>query len=170
MDILAGKIGNLFNIHSKSRDERARLLSNFANRPFELGGFWMASTEGFIQGIKFPRHERRRYRAFASSGSFAKKQSPELAPSMVYFAEELPSGKHVDIRVPYGSNEHHRIIERAIRAKFYQNEDCMEALVTTVGMTLIHNTGEPESLDTSLPAEVFCKILAEIRNEKIERD
>ena len=64
-DILAGREDGFFNIHIESRDKRARLLSNFANRPFELNESQMfASVEGFIQGIKFHCGNPKRWRAF----------------------------------------------------------------------------------------------------------
>lgn len=164
-DILAGKIGNTFNIHSKSRDETARLLSNFINRPFEIDGYWMASVEGFIQGIKFPVGDKRRQRAFASTGGFAKKLGLGVRYPDIFFNVEHPRGGYYAAMSDYGSDIHHHQIERAIRAKFEQNDDCIEALLATKGLELTHDTGEPESPDTSLPAKVFCDILTRIREE-----
>lgn len=159
-DILAGQIGNTFNVHSKSRDERARLLSNFANRPFRIGGDMFASVEGFIQGIKFPQKlmevDDLRYRAFASTGNYAKSWAKLTLYRYVWW-----NGGELE----YGSDAHHQLIESAIRAKFEQNPDCMEALLSTSEFALTHDTGGPESPDTSLPAKLFCEILTKIRDE-----
>ena len=157
-DILAGRIGDTFNIHSESRDPASRLLSNFAARPFELSGRWFASVEGFIQGIKLREYDKLRYRAFASTGSIAKAIGEGIRPHIVVF-----HGKRRSVAT-YGSVEHHDLIAWAIGAKFDQNTDCMAALLSTKGLTLTHDTGTPESPDTSLPANVFCGILTEIRN------
>ncbi len=164
-DILAGKIGNTFNIHSKSRDETARLLSNFANRPFEIDGAWMASVEGFVQGIKFEPDDNLRYRAFASAGSYAKKFGAAGNVSIIWLIKPVRTRGYATCMVAYGSIDHHSAIDRAIEEKFLQNPDCMEALFSTKGLILTHTTGEPESPHTSLPAKLFCKILTRIREE-----
>lgn len=166
-DIHAGQVGDTFNIHSKSRDERSRLLSNFANRPFEIDDYWMASVEGFIQGIKFPPRDRRRYQAFASSGGFAKKIGAGVRHSLVWFVKEHRHGGYIAASAGYGSDQHHGYIAWAIVQKFDQNPDCMEALLATKGLRLTHDTGEPESPHTSLPAELFCEILTDLRENKL---
>ncbi len=157
MDILAGKIDNTFNVHSKSRDERARLLSNFANRPFRINGHMTASVEGFIQGIKFPFDDERRERAFASVGGYAKSFSLWAPKRRVWWN---------GFEREYGSQEHIELIAFAISAKFDQNSDCMNALLATKGLRLTHQTSEPESPDTSLPAAVFCEILTALRDKQ----
>ena len=164
IDIRAGEVGSTFNIIGNSRDERSRLLSNFVNRPFEIDGQWMASVEGFIQGIKFPLYSRDRNRAFASSGSYAKKMSPKVKPLGVWLTTRASIG-YSPLTV-YGSYEHHLQIARALCNKFNQNPDCMAGLLATKGLTLTHDTGTPESPDTSLPATFFCEILTKIRDEK----
>ena len=68
--------------------------------------------------------------------------------------------------IPYGSPEHHQLIERAIRAKFEQNADAMEALLATKELVLTHDLGSPD--DSALPATVFCAILTQIREEAIQ--
>ena len=72
-DLLAGEENGTLNIHSRSRDERARRLSPLFNRPFELDDTIFSSFEGFFNGIKFPEGDKRRKLAFASSYGHAQR-------------------------------------------------------------------------------------------------
>lgn len=147
------------NITSRSDDWRARSLSNFSADPITLDGRTIASVEGFIQGIKFPEGNPYREQAFRSTGVRAKTFGMYAEREFVWWNDEA---------YLYGSAEHHALIERAIRAKFEQNTMAREAIVATEGLTLIHETGEPEPSTTSLPATVFCDILTRIRGMIIE--
>lgn len=144
------------NISSKSDDWRASRLSNFSVHSFVLDGEEIASVEGFVQGIKFQEECLIRYHAFHSVGKEAKKNGASAKNEFVWWKGQA---------ILYGSTEHHQLIERAIRAKFEQNEDAMRALVSTGNLTLIHELGSPESPNTSLPAAIFCDILTRIRSE-----
>ena len=150
------KADNTLNVSMTSSDWRGVALSNFQLSPFSLDGVLFASIEGFIQGIKFPEGDPRRERAFVSSGWDAKNLGGEADRSGAYW-----QGR----KLIYGSSEHHRLIERAIRARIAQNSGLAQVLASTGGATLVHNTGEPESPTTSLPAVVFCRILTQMRDE-----
>lgn len=152
----------ILNIGSRSEDWRAKRLSNFSYDRFQLDGVEILSVEGFIQGIKFPENDPRREKAFYSWGVDAKRFGRKAPPErkFVWWKGEA---------ILYGSEKHHVLIEGAIRAKFEQNKGAMEALLETVGMTLTHNLGHPESPHTSLPAKVFCEILTRIRKENLEK-
>lgn len=147
------------NVTIGSGDWRARLLSNFPFFPFLIDKEMMASPEGFIQGIKFSEHNPMRRMAFDAIGKGAKRLGRGAERKFVWW-----KGK----AIPYGSPEHHKLIERAIRAKFGQNEKAMKALLATEEMTLTHDLGHPESPKTSLPAKVFCDILTRIREEAVQ--
>lgn len=149
---------NILNVTSKSDDWRAKRLSNFSQDPFILDSIELASVEGFIQGTKFPQDDLRRYEAFGLTGKKAKKYGEYAERKYVWWKGEL---------IPYGSNEHYNLIERAIRAKFKQNPEALRALLETNGLILTHDVGEPEPPNTSLPAEIFCRILTQIRKENL---
>lgn len=121
-----------------------------------IDGEEMVSVEGFIQGIKFPEGSSMRRNAFQSSGFEAKKLGKGAGGKFVWWRGRV---------INYGSSEHHELIEQAIRAKFQQNKEAMQALLATQGLELIHDLGEPESPNTSLPAKIFCEILTKIREE-----
>jgi len=147
------------NIGSKSDDWRARRLSNFSTDPFLIDGEKIASVEGFIQGTKFPEGHHVRQQAFQSVGVEAKRCGKKAERKLVWWKGQV---------VSYGSTEHHQLIERAIRAKFEQNDDAMEVLLATDGLILTHDLGRPDSPNTSLPAKIFCDILTRIREEAVK--
>ncbi|OHA46395.1 MAG: hypothetical protein A3A80_03480 [Candidatus Terrybacteria bacterium RIFCSPLOWO2_01_FULL_44_24] len=165
------------NIGSQSEDWRARLLSNFAGTPFIIDDHHMASVEGFIQGIKYPEDHPNRARAFASDGYEAKRYGFKW--SLVKIQKTSLAGRSMlgkvqrqtkfvwwnGVAIPYGSAEHHALIERATREKFNQNPEATEALLATGTLTITHDLGRPESPHTSLPAAIFCDILTKIRQE-----
>ncbi len=148
--------GKTVNVSSTSNDWRGLALSNFGLSPFVLDGTLFASVEGFIQGIKFPEGDPKRDAAFASSGWRAKGLGDSADRSGAYWG---------GVCLPYGSPDHHRLIERAMRARIAQSTGLQEALKSTGDATLIHEIGAAESPRTSLPAAVFCRILTGIRAE-----
>ncbi|MHA3902717.1 PAS domain S-box protein [Castellaniella sp. WN] len=148
------------NIAFTSDDWRGVALSNFSLSPFELDGVPLASVEGFIQGIKFPPGHPARERAFASWAREAKECGKGADKRYAYWGEA---------RIEFGSGEHHRLIGRALRARFAQNEGLRRVLDSTRGLEILHQTGEgPEPERTSLPAALFCRILADIRDVSAE--
>ncbi|AUC97805.1 hypothetical protein CWS35_28845 [Bradyrhizobium sp. SK17] len=148
------------NISSASSDWRGLALSNFVLSPFVLDGALYASVEGFIQGIKFREDDINRRTAFALSGWPAKYLGDTADRSGAYW-----QGR----RIPYGSDDHHRLIERAIRARILQCEGLRAALESTAGTTLVHAPAAGvESPATSLPALVFCRILTQLRSELLD--
>lgn len=146
------------NVNNASLDWRGHVLANFPAFPFVLDGTALASVEGFVQGIKFPEHHRSRDAAFLSWGEVAKRLGSDAERISVWWN---------GVRIAYGSDEHHRLIARAIRAKFAFNEGARLALKATAGLVLQHDIG-PELPTTSLPAAVFCRILAELRDELLQ--
>lgn len=156
---------SVLNIGSKSDDWRTQRLSNFSADAFVLDGEWMASVEGFIQGTKYPEGHPLRIAAFLSVGREAKRFGSKFELLRLPDCRKLVwwQGR----AIPYGSSEHHNLIERAIRAKFEQNKSAMNTLLATEGMILTHDLGRPEPPNTSLPAQVFCDILTRIREEAI---
>ncbi|WP_366140705.1 PAS domain S-box protein [uncultured Castellaniella sp.] len=143
------------NVAFTSDDWRGVALSNFTLSPFELDGVPLASVEGFIQGIKFPPGHPAREQAFVSSAWEAKACGEGADKRFAYWDEAS---------VEFGSDAHHRLVERALRARFDQNEGLRRVLQSTRGLDILHQTGEgPEPDRTSLPAALFCRILSDIR-------
>jgi len=151
----------VLNISSKSKDWRAKRLSNFSDDPFVIDGVEINSVEGFIQGIKFYENHHYRRECFRANTIKEKLRAQYLGRKMAEKKFVWWKGE----KIKYGSRKHHKLIERAIRAKFEQNREAMRALLATRGIKLIHQIGQRELKKSSLPAKLFCKILTKIRKE-----
>lgn len=141
-------------------------LSNFPSAPFILDGQRWESVEAFIQATKVP-DPARQVEIAESSGYAAKKYGRAVKKDIRRGFEEgvgytVLYQEHL---IPFGSEAHYNLIARAIRAKFEQNKDFKQALLMTGRRPITHDLGHPESPFTSLPAEVFCQILMDLRHE-----
>jgi len=137
------------------------LLSNFAHTPFELDGMCFESVEGLLQGLKEEDPEKQ-VRIFGKHGKQAKRAGTKARNQHVWTVNTVwLQGTPIE----FPSDQYDEFIERAIRAKFAQNEDACEALVATGDRPLIHDTGKPESPRTSLPSVRFLEILTRLRKE-----
>ena len=156
-DILVGESDGELNVHSRSRDPRARVLSALANRPFSMIGAGMfASFEGFFNGIKYHYDDPRRRRAFASSFGYAQRFGDEAQNEWVWW-----HGK----RISSGSPEHRDLIKQAHRESIMQNPDRMQALIDSAGLVITHNIGTPSPPDSPYSHNDFCAELTEFREE-----
>lgn len=134
-------------------------MSNFSSHAFVLDGVRCATVEALIQGIKFSPNDSRREQILGMDGLAAWKMRVHAEGDFVWWA---------GAQMVYRSPEHAALIKRAIEAKFAQNPDAMEALISTKDLTIIHKPGStPESPKTSLPAAVYCQILTDIRERAL---
>ena len=154
-------VGMPLNANFGSPHAIERILSNLYPSVFFMNGYCFRTTEGFIQGIKFPENDSRRLRCFSLIGVKAKVLGMEAEGICVWLLNGSIAA--------YGSPEHHAAIEDAIRMKFVQNTDLMEALLST-DEEIAHEVGH-ESPNTSLPKTLFCRILTSLREQyKSQRD
>ena len=142
------------------------LLSNFAPTPFKIDGVHFGSVEAFVQCIKYPPDSPSRAAINKlEHGPEAKRQGREAnrwidkairqdKVALVYWASKT---------IPFGSPDHHKLIGRAIRAKFKVTPDAREALLETGDAEL--KIDHRERANTSLPGKIFCKILESLRAE-----
>jgi predicted NAD-dependent protein-ADP-ribosyltransferase YbiA (DUF1768 family) len=138
----------------------ANKLSNFSVSPFIFDGVECASAEGFIQALKFPDPEKQK-QVCQLVGRKAKFVGKKAKKRIQQKGKVWWQGKEFKFR----SAEHFDLIERALRAKFTQNDAAKRALLATRDATLTHNMGYKESNWTSLPAREFMRMLHKIRNE-----
>ena len=140
------------------------ILSNFAHTPFEFDGVACGSVEGFIQGLKEENLEKQKRIClrfgFEAKRAGTKKRNRKVRESGTLWWQDQP--------ILLKSEEYYQLIERGIRAKFEQSEVAKQALIATGDAILTHDTGKPESPNTSLPANRFLSILEEIRKELID--
>lgn len=144
------------NVWSHGDEEIGQLLSNFAHTPFGLDGISYASVEGFYVSILIQSSESRRDKARRLWGFRAKREMPGRKPEVFRYGSR-------EIRL--GSEEHHTLIKRAIRAKLEAHPDIARAFVATRPRPIVHETGYPDPPDAEFPKEVLCRILSELREE-----
>ena len=138
----------------------AEKLGNFFATPFVIDGVKCGSAEGFIQALKFRDLEKQRQVA-ALVGKEAKFKGKKAGKRIAREGTVFWCG----LDFQFGSKEHLELIERGIRAKFEQSEECRKALLETGNAQLVHETGRAKSRFTSLPAREFIRIVSTIRDE-----
>lgn len=143
------------NVASRSDEEVGRLMSNFAHTPFTLDGVEFASVEGFYVYLKFLEPEKRE-KARTMWGVRAKNFGK---------ASKLTRSSYLGEEFDLGSERHHELVKRAIRAKLAAHPEIARAFVATSPRPIMHDTGRPEPTGTRFPAAVFCRILTELREE-----
>lgn len=149
------------NVSSKAATEVGRLLSNFADAPFELNGRKYASVESFWQGLYFSEGSLEREQIAQMNGREAKRavKNKPKNNKIIY------QGQQIGI----GSIEHHELMRQAVKAKLEQNPDILNKLLGTGEIRITHlvikkdETLEPDS--KSIPREIFSQILMELREE-----
>jgi len=147
----------VINANSGSKDLVERQLSNFYPARISVMDneqeIQVTSVENAIQAMKFAYSDPRRLEAFLSTPAYAKKLGQAAGKDFVYWDGRA---------IRYNSDEHRELIAELIWAKYEQNPDLMAVLLGTGTEKIVHRVG-PENPDTSLPAELFCQILMDIR-------
>ena len=144
------------NVWSRSDEEIGRLLSNFAHTPFELDAVAYASVEGFYVAILTTSSESRRNKVRGLWGFRAKREMPAQKPEVFQYG-----GREFRL----GSDDHHALVKRAIRAKLDAHPEIATAFVATRPRPILHETGHPDPPGAEFPKEVLCRILTELREE-----
>lgn len=146
------------NVTSRHHDPTIRLISNFAETPFELDGKTYTSVEAFWQGLKFPGEIRRREIAMLH-GQAAKDagSAAELTLTLEYAGET--------IRV--GTCEHWKLMEKANRAKFTQHAAARAALLGTGDRPLVHKVRRDSR---TIPGVIMGEIWMRVRRRFAKRE
>ena len=139
------------NVAYRSSDWRIKLISNFAPTPFELDGRVYASVEGFWQGLKFPKEADRRRIAELYAGT-AKRAGEAAVPAETF--------EYEGERIHPGTHAHWKLMERACRAKFSQNDDARSALLATGTRPITHVMRRDS---TTIPGAIMAEIWMRIR-------
>ncbi|MFA6096057.1 MAG: hypothetical protein WC788_00335 [Candidatus Paceibacterota bacterium] len=145
----------IVNVNSSSEDPIERILDNSSAHRFWIGREWMPRVDIFIEWLKFPEGDPMRSLIMKATPLEARLLGASAKNDFVYWR-----GK----RIVYDSDAHHELIARAMRSKYRDNPDAMEALLSTGKKTITHEA-DSQGQDTSLPKELFCKTLTAIRKE-----
>lgn len=139
----------------------ANVLSNLAPKKFCFDGIECASIEGFLQSLKFKDRTKQREvcKLYGGSAKDSSKKATEwLKTHKLYW-----QGKEYH----RFSQHYHRLLIRAYKACYEQNELFRQALNSTKGMILTHSSGKTEPATTVLTQNEFISILTGLRDKKI---
>lgn len=139
----------------------ANVLSNLAPKEFCFDGVRCASIEGFLQSLKI-KDKQKQIEVCAMYGGSAKERSKK-------FTQWLHTHKLYWLEKEYDrfSDSYNKLIVRAFKACYEQNEIFRQALDSTKGKTLIHSSGKSDAKTTIITKEEFIKILTDLRDNKI---
>jgi predicted NAD-dependent protein-ADP-ribosyltransferase YbiA (DUF1768 family) len=147
------------NCSGSSLEEIGRDMSNLAHTPFILDGVKFASVEAFYICLRTPNPEQR-LQVAQLHGVKAKHMGSKLKKKF-----RLTHTTWMDVTFELGSEQHHQLVKRAIRAKLKQNKKIRKEFLKTSPRPITHDTGFPESRFTQLPGEKFSLLLTELRLE-----
>jgi predicted NAD-dependent protein-ADP-ribosyltransferase YbiA (DUF1768 family) len=140
-----------------------RVLSNFAYSPFKLDDILYNSVEAFWQSLKteIPALRQEIYTMWGLPAKQAGRLVQQQGTSLFTYVGNI---------YKIGSEQHHTLLERALRAKFGQHTDSKNALLATGNRPLKHviknKFGQFRPGDSpALPAIVFERMLLKIREE-----
>ena len=140
-----------------------RILSNFAHTPFDLDGHKWLSVEHYFQASKFKDEHPEFYEQFAmdSTTELGKvlSQNPEMAKGAgsetgKYKGKQIRP-KEIKIKSNFFTEKATDVMEKALRAKFTQNEEANKVLKATKDAKLVVYA-------KGIPAEPFI-ILMKVR-------
>ena len=149
------------NIGFKGETETEQMLSNLAPTSFKLDGKIYKSVEGFWQGLKFDEEGKRKEIA-QLSGIEAKKAGRK--------AERSTKFEYQSKKFQVGSEEHQKLMKRAIKAKLEQNPHVLDLLLATGNKKITHILKDPKTGfiapdSQTIPGEKFCQFLIDLREE-----
>ena len=149
------------NIVSDMRDVRWRPIGNMAHTPFVLRGRAYASIEGFWQGLKFESDvDRERVAALWDKAAKAAAYDRPTAGHFVYEGATIVAG----------SAEHRSLMLEACRAKFSQNIEAREALLSTGDRPLTHRVRrDSTTIPGAIMAEFWMRIRRSLRKAAAEQ-
>jgi predicted NAD-dependent protein-ADP-ribosyltransferase YbiA (DUF1768 family) len=145
------------NVVSSSTDPIARLISNFADTPFDLDGRRYRSIEAFWQGLKFPLDSERERLAQVEAPRARSEGDKQGYPDRIVYGEK---------QIVPGTWEHWRLMEIACRAKFEQNAEARSALVATGHRPLTHIVRRDSK---TIPGVIMSEIWMRIRQDLLQK-
>jgi predicted NAD-dependent protein-ADP-ribosyltransferase YbiA (DUF1768 family) len=145
------------NVTSMSADPSVRLISNFAEAPFELDGKRYRSVESFWQSLKFTNRLERQQVAEMEGGAARRAgEKQKYGATVRYDARD----------VPVGTWDHWQLMERACRAKFAQDEPARAALLATGTRPLTHKVRrDSRTIPGVIMADIWMRIRRDLQNE-----
>lgn len=144
------------NVWSLNQETIASEMSNFAHLPFVLDGAEFASVEAFYVWLKWHGDPEKQSQAQKLFGLAAKEFGAVSTNT---------HSEYFGIAFELGSEHHHHLIRRAIRAKLEYHPDVARRFADTFPRPITHDGGVAEDPATRLPTYIFCKMLEDLRQE-----
>ena len=140
---------------STSPDPIAKVISNLALTPFDLGDKHYQSVESFWQGLKFPDHsDRLRVAGLEGPRARAEGEAQGYGLAISYAGREIVVGTWA----------HWQLMETACRAKFQQSQEAHAALMATGERPLVHKVRrDSRTIPGVIMAEIWMRIRKELR-------
>ena len=136
------------------------ILSNFAKTPFVFDGIECSCAEAFIQSLKVS--DAIEQKMFCSlQGHEAWAQGSKLTKNIFELGRVWWKGKAYKLH----SKEHFSLVRSGLAKKFSQSVEARKALIATNQAILIHDYGQAPGKKQSLPVNIFCDMVTEIRRE-----
>lgn len=149
---------NVLDIHSRSKEDFAKRLSNLHERPFKFNERTYASMEGFLQQLKTllpdvkavlsALHGVPAFKAGQAYNNWKNRQK-------LYPADGEPIDRN--------SLAYQDLLDQAYDAQFDQNPAMGEDLLKTVGFELRHLMGKHDTRDTVLTEAEYIRQLNRLR-------
>lgn len=139
----------------------ADVLSNLhqESREFQLDGISCHSMEGFLQSLKVADTKLQKILCL-NSGQTARKSGQQYSAGWQRDQRLYWLGETYERQ----SEEYHRLLQKAFRARFDQSEEFRLALKATQGYTLLHTYGNDDPTKTILTTSEFLELLEELRS------
>ena len=157
-----GKIINI-GVHPE-HNETQKKLSNLYHSPFTLDGERYESVEAFRVSIKYPENDSHR--------KSIRKIFDKTAKEAVKDVQNVKVIQYQGNEIQVGSEEHHQLLKRALRAKLERNPWVKDALIDTGDKKLVHiiftrHEDKKYILHDSetIPGEKFAQLYTELRDE-----
>lgn len=136
------------------------ILSNFSNTPFVIDGINCTCAESFIQSLKISSiGQQKEFCSF--EGQQAWETGSKFTEQVIRTGTGWWLGKTYKLHSP----EHFALVKRGLVAKFSQSDVARQALLASGSAILTHDYGHPPGKKQSLPVDVFCRIVTDIRSE-----
>lgn len=156
------------NIYAGSNNWVEATLSNLAETPFLLEDEFIASVEGFHQGIKYKDIDRRRqvFDLWGIKSKSAGREANKIASGFVYWGNGDQTRDIV-----WQSREYYDLYFDALFAKFTTNPKAESALLATGDATFSHLIPKIGGLDEAAFQKThMCQSLLKIREYLLDKN
>jgi len=153
---MKNKIVNMF----RDSPWPGNILSNFAVTPFVIDEVKCNCSESFIQSLKIQDVYKQKEFCLLQ-GQEAWEKGSKITNRIFESGNVWWLGASISLH----SEQHFNLVKRGLFSKFSQSKIAREALIATGEAKLIHDYGQKPGKRQSLPVDIFCNIVTNIREQ-----